>query len=105
MLNLFSKALGNTALGAQFSFEINVFLENYDESEQPFVECAIEEIQWYARKLFIESELIKNRKKKIAEKKQEREIEKKNDDIIMGFPVSQEEEKYVRPLKKLRKNN
>ena len=43
--------------------------------------------------------------KKIAEKKQEREIEKKNDDIIMGFPVSQGEEKYVRPLKKLRKNN
>ena len=105
LLNLVSQALGNTALGAQFSFEINVSLENYDESEQPFVECAIEEIQWYVRKLFIESELIKNRKKKIAEKKQEREIEKKNDDIIMGFPVSQEEEKYVRPLKKLRKNN
>lgn len=84
---------------------MDIILENYDESEQPFVECILEEIQWYTRKLFIESELIKNRKKKVLEKKQEREIEKKNDDIVMGIPTSQEEEKYVRPYKKLRKNN
>ena len=84
---------------------MSVNLENYEESEQPFVECVLEEIQWYIRKLFIESELIKNRKKKVLEKKQEREIEKKNDDIVMGIPTSQEEEKYDRPHKKLRKNN
>lgn len=84
---------------------MDIILENYDESEQPYIECVLEEIQWYTRKLFIESELIKNRKKKVLEKKQEREIEKKNDDIVMGIPTSQEEEKYVRPYKKLRKNN
>ena len=84
---------------------MDIILENYDESEQPYIECVLEEIQWYTRKLFIESELIKNRKKKVLEKKQEREIEKKNYYIVMGIPTSQEEEKYVRPYKKLRKNN
>ena len=105
LLKFFLQALGNTELGVQLNFDMSVILEKYEEGEQPFVECVLEEIQWYARKLFIESELIKNRKKRVQEKKKEREIEKKNDDIIMGLTTSQEEEKYVRPHKKLRKNN